>query len=101
MINNYIKEFLAIVKYLIKSELVIEKDNFLIVDKEIVFNLLEKNLYQTKENKLKIWRGLNWIDTDKRRFTKRVKLSGKESPKIKIRYEVYKTLEKLNGKERQ
>jgi len=98
MINNYIKEFLAIVKYLVSSEQGNITGDYLIVKKDVVHKLLDKNSYETVENKLKIWKGLNWISSDSERLTRRIRQDGENSLVIKINHKVYMTLEKISKK---
>lgn len=46
---------------------------FLIIRKVDLESLLDKNLYDTANNKLKIWKSLHWIETEnKKRITKKV-----------------------------
>lgn len=72
MIETYVSEFLAIVSHLKKRENACIKGNFLIIDKPQLAALLDKNKYETAENKLLVWRGLKWIDADSdNRLTKR------------------------------
>jgi len=73
MILNYIKEFIAISDHLKKSEKGRLHKGFLIVKREDLEPLLDKNLYDTASNKLKVWKSLQWIQTeDQKRITKKV-----------------------------
>lgn len=73
MIDNYIKEFIAICEYLKNSEKARLHKGFLIIKKEDLEALLDKNLYETSNNKLKVWKSLQWIETEEqKRITKKV-----------------------------
>lgn len=90
----YIKEFLAITEYLTKSDRAKIAKGFLIVEKPIIIEMLNKNKYDTANNKLKIWKALNWIDAEDRRVTKRI-YDGKTKtykPCIKIYLKVFETM---------
>jgi len=92
MIDTLITEYIAVVGYLKKSEEVIIKKGFLIASKTLVTKLLDKNAYETTENKLIAWRGLGWIDADQDRLTKRVSINGQTTTAIKIKISVYDML---------
>ena len=96
MLNNYIKEFIAITEYLIRNG---QKKTlkFVIVSKAEIEPLLDKNKYDTALNKLKLWKALNWIDAEDERVTRRIhdKSSGKYIPCIKIYLKVYESLRGL------
>ncbi len=71
MLDIYAKEFVAIGNHLIRNGK--KKGDYIIIAKPELEELLNKNLYDTAKNKLKIWKALHWIDADKdRRYTKRV-----------------------------
>lgn len=94
MIETYVQEFLAVVTYLIQHDKGRIKKNVLIVEKPLVCQLLDRNMYELSDSKLAIWRGLRWIHTEPNRLTKRVMLSGKITANmIQIDLIVYKTLE--------
>lgn len=74
-IKIYMKEYCKIVSLLLEKEKGILKNNDLYaVDKDIILNLLSQYKYDLVNNKLKIWRTLKWIQTDKNRFTKNVRI---------------------------
>ncbi|WP_101698704.1 hypothetical protein [Clostridium minihomine] len=103
MINALLQEFLAVSKYLQSlaeksHEIAFVKGDFLMVDKLFIINLLNRNLYETAEYKLMAWKGLNWIDTDEGRLTKRVRKEGHTLAVIKIRLSVVRTVQKLSEK---
>ena len=74
------KEFCGIINYLKEAGY-----------KEVIIKLLSHNGYETVDNKLKFWKVLNWIDTDKNRYTKRVK----QEVKIKLSLGIYETISRL------
>lgn len=84
------KEFCGIINYLKEAENE-EYKGFLLADKETIIKLLAHNGYETIDNKLKFWKALKWIDTDKNRYTKRVK----QETKIKLNLEIYEIINKL------
>jgi hypothetical protein len=96
MLNNYIKEFIAITEYLIKNG---QKKTlkFIIISKAEIEPLLGKNKFDSSLNKLKIWKALNWIDAEDERVTRRIydRKAGKYIPCIKIYLQVYETLKRL------
>ena len=100
MIDIYSKEFLAIVKHLKKVEEVRKKGDFIIVDKCLLIEMLDKNAYETSDKKLRIWKGLQWIVTDENKLTKRVWSSDmkKQIPMIQINLLVYETLNQISEK---
>lgn len=74
MVGTYIAEFSAIVKHLKRQKNALIKGNFLIIEKPKLTELLNRNQYETAENKLLVWRSLKWIDTDSDdRLTKRLR----------------------------
>lgn len=97
MLNNYIKEFIAITDYLIKNGRRTTL-KFLIVPKTEIEPLLDRNKFDTSLNKLKLWKSLNWIDVEDERVTRRVydSGSGKYIPCVKIYLQVYKTLKRMS-----
>jgi len=99
LLETYAKEFLAIADYCMKKN---EKKtlDYLIVDKEKVIDLLDHNKYDTATNKLKIWKGLQWIDTDDKKLTKRRydKGSGTYKTCVYMKLKVYETLKGMQIK---
>nr|WP_318683316.1 hypothetical protein [uncultured Acetatifactor sp.] len=98
MLNILIKEFLAICDYLIRKQTRIHK-GYLLIDKEQVCDLLDKNKYETSHNKLKCWKELGWIDAEEKRLTKRIYEgeTGKYRPYVKIDMRRYECLKWLDG----
>lgn len=98
MLKIYAKEFAAIVKYLLGNpEKATRKNKFLVVDKSLLTELLEKNNYEVSSKKLKVWKSLKWLDTDENRITKRVTVNGTVKAMIKINLSVYETLREIGN----
>lgn len=98
MLKIYAKEFTAIVKYLLENpEKATRKNKFLVVDKSLLTELLEKNNYEVSSKKLKAWKGLKWLDTDENRVTKRVTVNGTVKAMIKINLSVYETIREIGN----
>ncbi len=96
MIETYVQEFLAVATYLIQHDKGRIKNNVLIVEKSLVCQLLDRNMYEPADSKLAVWRGLRWIHTEPNRFTKRVMVNGIiMANMIQIDLIVFETLEKL------
>lgn len=95
MIEALIKEFLSIVKHLKTDKKTTIKGSYMIVDKIRLIGLMDKHGYETSGNKLIAWRGMQWIDTDPGRLTKRVQQDGRTITAVKIRLQVYDTLKNM------
>lgn len=98
MLNLYIKEFVAIAKHLQKSEgaLISKDERYCCITKLRLIELLLKNNYETPENKLSVWKSLNWISTDPNRITRRKNVNGKATYLVFIDLKVAETLQKLS-----
>jgi len=95
MIEIYVREFLEITKHLSRDKGK-KKGDFLLVEKDLVAELLNRNLYQTADAKLRYWRMLGWTDTDQNRVTRRAHdENGKPILVIKINLKIYQTLIKI------
>lgn len=70
MLEVYAKEFVGIGSYMKKKNG--SKKGFVLAEKTALVNMLNKNMYDTSDNKLKIWKSLKWIATEERRTTQRV-----------------------------
>jgi len=78
-IKSYMSEYCKVVSLLLENEKGILKANDLYaVDKDIIVKLLSQYKYDLVNNKLKVWRTLKWIQTDKNRFTKNVRIPHSE-----------------------
>jgi hypothetical protein len=71
MFPLYLKEFMAICNHLESTSCPAAKGYFRIKRSDIEI-LLDKNRYETSQNKLKAWKALNWISAEERRVTKRI-----------------------------
>lgn len=89
MIDIYAKEFVAIIKHL-EGQGYKPYRGYFVVEKPVLQELLNHNKYEMPDSKLKTWKALNWIDTDKDRLTKRV--ANKAVIKLDIR--VFEELKK-------
>ncbi len=96
MIELYAKEFVAIGRYLERQGKV--RKGYALIEKSSLEVLLDRNHYDTSNNKLKIWKALKWIDTEADgRLTKRV-YDGSDHryrPYVKLNMAVLEQLEKL------
>ncbi len=99
MIETYVQEFLAVVTYLIQHDKGRIKNNVLIVEKSLVCQLLDRNMYEPADSKLAVWRGLGWIQTEPKRFTKRIMLEGITTRALQIDLEAYSMLQKIGSKQ--
>ena len=80
MLHLLIKEHLAVCEYLMLLEArkqapdtlpALRKGN-LLVEKNMLMELLDRNKYETASNKLKFWKELAWIDAEENRLTRRI-----------------------------
>ena len=99
MLTDYVMEFLAVVAFLHGRDGAMLRDGHLFVKKEALLRLLDKNRYDTAMNKLTVWRGLQWIDCDRERFTRRVQINSQQVTAIKIRLSVWELLQQLTKTE--
>ena len=96
MLEIYAKEFVAIGMHLLGKGK--RKGDYITIAKTELEELLNKNQYDTAKNKLKIWKALHWIDTDKdRRYTKRVYDSSLKRyvPSVKMSIDILELLNEL------
>lgn len=98
MLYRYIREFMAICSYLEGIDTTCRK-GYLIINRETLEKLLNKNAYETANNKLKTWKALHWINAEDRRLTRRVydKDSNELHPYVWIDTKVYQTLKQLDS----
>lgn len=96
LLNVLEREFMAICDLLEKSPEKIRED-VLIIPKEELRTLLERNKYEPAVRKIKSWKTLKWIRTDGKRLTKRIydKTQKKYCPYIQIERRVYQQMKKL------
>lgn len=98
MLYYYIKEFIAICSYLEKNNAPC-RNGFMLIKRDALEALLNKNTYETANNKLKAWKTLHWIDAEDRRLTHRVyeKDSKERHPYIWIDIKVFQMLRQLDS----
>lgn len=105
MLNLLIKEYLAVCEYLLevvtrnresKDTLPMERKGSLLVEKEALIDLLNKNKYETATNKLKYWKDLAWIDAEEKRLTKRICINNQYRPLVVINIQRYECIRNLN-----
>lgn len=73
MLYLYVKEFIAICDYLTSPAYgCTHKNDLLIIPKDSIEPLLNRNQYETAFNKLKTWKALHWIETEEKRLTKKI-----------------------------
>mgnify|MGYP004507812153 CR=1 FL=1 len=97
MLSIIIKEFVAVCGYLEKMQDG-QRTDFLIIDREKLEQLLDRNRYLPAQEKLKIWKTLHWIDTDQGHLTRRILVNGKYVRKVKICGEIYREIQRLIDK---
>ena len=95
MIEMYVKEFTSIVNTLIRNEKGLNKRDFLYIEREELDVLLNKNAYETPENKLKNWRNLWWIHADEGHLTCKIMVKNKRIRMVKISLSVHECLLQL------
>lgn len=93
--NEYIKEFIKIAEYAIKSGKVKVEHGFIYMPKPVLESMMKRNNYDTVPGKLKVWKTLHWIDTDKDKYTRKVCIEGVRRRVVKIDEGVYVTLKNL------
>lgn len=93
--NLLVKEFLNVTRFLIQSGKVQQQQGFLLVPRNALTKILNKNQYETEHTKLSYWKKLHWISTDEERFTKQVSVGGKRIRFILIDIKIFQALEFL------
>ena len=94
MLATYAKEFVGIGKFLLQSGA--GNGRYILVNKEKLQELMDKNPYDSVYHKLKIWKDLKWMVTDGRHLSYPVAAgNGKVKRMIKIDIGVYECLEGL------
>lgn len=98
MVEVYAREFVAIGRYLrLHGE---RHGTLTAVDRKQLTGMLDRNLYDTAANKLKIWKSLKWIRTDGRHMDYPVMRDGKQRRMIQLDLNVLDVLERLEGQEK-
>lgn len=96
MLEVYAKEFIGIGMFLFRQGAI--HKGYILIEKNALEGMLNKNRYDTAANKLRIWKALKWIDTEAdRRLTKRVYdgHSGTYKPYVKMDIAVLEQLQVL------
>lgn len=98
MFHLLVREFLAVCDYLVRKGTKVHK-GYLLIEKEAVCSLLDKNRYETAANKLKCWKEMGWIDTEENRLTKRIYVGElkKYLPYVKINLQCYECMSRLGA----
>lgn len=93
-ILNYIKDFYKIFEYIQNKNLgeINVKNNEIYIKKSEIQKLLEVNKYDTADNKLKVWRVLNFINCTEGRYTKKIKKDKKVITMVALNIEAYDNL---------
>lgn len=97
MFEPYAREFVGIGNYLQKEPEYV-RGNYIVIPKEKLIGMLNRNRFDTADNKLKVWKTMKWIDTDKdRRVTRRVydQKTGEYIPSVKLDRKMLKLLKTL------
>ena len=94
---DYIKDFINIFEFIERKKLGILnlKTQELSIKKDDLIKMLEVNKYATADEKLRVWRALNFIKSDEDRFTKIIKENGKAIRVISLNFGVYKDIKSL------
>lgn len=101
MLDIYAREFVAIGNFL--QSKCDYKDGHILVDRDELKDMMNRNRYDTAENKLKMWKSLRWITPeDERRVTKRVYVPEQKKyvPKVAINLQVLATLKMLQERKK-
>lgn len=96
MIDKVAREFMAIVRHLLKQPEPWIKKGLLLVPREKLIEMLDKHPYLTATDKLNAWRALHWIETDSEHFTRQTRNSeGKLVRTVQLNLTAYKKLTEL------
>lgn len=95
MIETYVKEYIAIGRYLKQHGE--RRGGFILIEKAKLIRLLDKNLYDTAANKLQLWKALKWIKTDGRHMDYPVMTDGKVRRMINMDMGILEQLERVEG----
>ena len=78
MLEKMAREYMAITRYLLERPEPWVRGEQLLVPREKLIAMLNKNPYRTSTDKLTTWRNLGWIytDADGEHFTKRIRIDG-------------------------
>lgn len=95
--NEYVKEYIKISEFSIQSGKVKVSKGYIYVPKSILDSMLSRNNFDTIQGKLRVWKDLHWIDTDKDKYTRKVSINGERVRVVKMEIKVYMTLKTLFG----
>lgn len=96
MLNLFVQEYIGICKFLQKKGAV-HRRNFFQIEKSELETMLRKNLYAEPQQKLLVWRSLQWLVCEEERFTVRVVTEGKAYRAVIFRLDVFQALLELTG----
>jgi hypothetical protein len=97
MLNNYMTEYISIVEFLIENNSYYKtKSDNIAIEKDYIEYLMSRNtLYREPLNKLRLWKQLNWIVAEGRRFTSKVTIESKRKHLIVFNMRSYKFLKEI------
>lgn len=98
MFTVYLKEFLAIGSFLESNSCPTAKGYFKIKRCDLDA-LLNKNKYETAQNKLKVWKALHWITAEDHRLTKKIYEGSKYHRFVLIDIALYRQLKTLTSEQ--
>ena len=75
MLEKMAREYMAITRYLLERPEPWVRGEQLLVPREKLIAMLNKNPYRTPTDKLTTWRNLGWLDADEEHFTRLVRAS--------------------------
>ena len=73
MLEKMAREYMAITRYLLERPEPWVRGEQLLVPREKLIAMLNKNPYRTPTDKLTTWRNLGWINSDNNHFTRPVR----------------------------
>lgn len=94
MLNVMVQEYLAICAYLQNHQAKINK-GYIVVPREELGKLLDKNNYMASRDKLHYWKEMKWIDADEAQTTRKVMLDGKRVRVVKIDFNLFQSMRLL------
>ena len=96
MFERYVKEFMAIVQFLLGKETgCVDEQKFLTVSKAKLVRMMDRNAFETSYRKLKVWRDLRWIVANEGHYTSVVRRDGHLYRTIKIDLRLYRCMLRL------
>lgn len=97
MLEKYIREFVSICGFIEKNIPEYLTETRLYIEPARLRKMLDKNLFQESDPKLRVWRNLGWLicDSDKPRFTKTIHKEGKTQRVAVLNRTAYKQIAEL------